>query len=150
MKTTLSDSYISYLEFVVSLHINVWSINNVRKFAEFITIDQSFGFIDSIPSLSVFIHELKVTTGSILDFPNDTHSYQGGNGKMVSQNAFEYAQSLELGEIILFLENGFPLILNDSLNNLTNYSPTDVRQDFFQRNSSIGMVYLNYYLDYVL
>ena len=91
---------------------------------------------------SVFLHEANM--GSLIHFPDDTHSFV-----IVSQTLFEHLQNLELGEIVSFLENIPSQDLTNFLVN-SNFTRADVLQDFFQRNSSIGVVYLNLYLDYVL
>lgn len=126
-----------------------------------ILIDQSFGPMSGSNILSVFFHELNVSAGiNVVSLPGDTHmgssevpnTFDEWSPLDVSASAWEYVKA---NTFTVFEGHGFKPHANYTDTNgkhlgFSNNSKTENIADFFQRNPSLGTLYLKYYLDKIL
>jgi hypothetical protein len=108
-----------------------------------ITIDNSYGFLNSNNAFSVAIHELRVSSISNIEAPDDTHSYKGGNEKFVAENAWRYVKN---NNFSTFESHGFTPYSNYTDLTRNDYIRHKAISQFFVRNASVGMIYLRYYI----
>lgn len=110
-----------------------------KNWAEEIIIDCSFGYIDSNNIFSVLVHEMKETSGLLYFTTSQSHSQGTALNERLSKTTWKYV-----------IENGLQNFITSSLPNDIKGAdkPTEIR-NFFQRNSIIGVIYLNVYLKYL-
>lgn len=157
-----------FIDKVSLVYLSSQMIRNINRpgfrardyIAEGIPIDQSFGPLNSDNVFSVFIHELNVSAGiDIVQFAGDTHFrrskiplYPGSFfDKPVGETAWRYVRDNDFATFNghgfkpngTYLEGGLDLGSNDN-------TKTQNIADFFQRNPSLGVVYMKLYLDKIL
>ncbi|MGL5890613.1 MAG: hypothetical protein ACRC3B_12045, partial [Bacteroidia bacterium] len=109
----------------------------------YITIDNSYGFLNSNNAFSVGIHELRVSIISNIEAPDDTHSYQSGNSKFIAENAWRYVKA---NSFAAFESHGFTPQSNFTGLTRSDYTRHKTISQFFIRNASVGMIYLRHYI----
>lgn len=142
----LNNISIDNLQCLIYISSNAWDFSKETIYADSIGIDQSFGFIDSIPVLSILYHEFNVSPViEIISIPTDTHSLSGAlpTWKFLNENStFINAKSFDINNL-LTIENVSGIGLDKGKH-------FELLNDLFQRNAVLGIMYLDYWIENLL